>query len=251
MKRTIYIAVCPFFCLLLFISGLSLSAQDTTVYQTSNKTLSESNVFIGTQVPLQITAGYEYRFSNRLSARVQAGYINKPYSGYIVNAMEAFGMDKYLARVIKKAFKSGSVISVGPNYHFGKNYVGLYGQYIHLKGRGITPADAFSLYFKKDFTQFNVSGLPTFEFSMQSNILNAGALFGHMFQLRDPRFSINGEAGFSKIVASKNKFSTNRTLIDQTAFARNLYSEIDQEMRDAYWKYGFIPTINVYLIYHL
>jgi hypothetical protein len=53
---------------------------------------------------------------------------------------------------------------------------------------------------------------------MQSNILNIGAFLGHKFQLNNPQLSINAEVGFSKIVASKNSFSSNRTLIDQNCF---------------------------------
>lgn len=239
-------AVC--FSLLL---SFNLLAQDSAVYRTPAKTFSKSHVFIGTQIPVQFTAGYEHQFSSRMSARAQAGLITKPFSGFIVDAMKVFGMDEYLARVIKKSFKSGTVFSVGPNYHFGKNYAGVYGQYMHLRGGGVTPADALSVYFKKDFTEFDVTGLPAFEFSMHSNIINAGALFGHRFDLHNPRFSINGEVGLSKIVASKNSFASNRTLIDQTTVAQNLYKEIDTEMRDAYWKHGFIPTLNLYLVYHL
>ena len=238
--------------LLLAARVAPLHAQDTTqvaIYHAA--TFSKSHVFIGTQVPLQFTAGYGYRFSNRLSARAQGGFITKPYSGFIVDAMEAFGLDEYLARVIKKSFKKGSVFGIGPAYHFGKSYIGVYGQYMHLSGGGITPADALSVYFKKDFTDFDVTGLPVFEFSMQSNMVNAGALFGRKFQLKAPRLSIDAEAGVSKILGSKNSFSSNRALIDQTSFAKNLYKEIDTEMQKAYWKHGFIPTLNLYLVYRL
>lgn len=164
--------------------------------------------------------------------------------------MRTFGMNECLARVIKKAFQRGSVFSIGPNYGFGKNYAGVYAQYMHLKG-GSTPADALSVYFKKDFTQFDVTGLPVFQFSMQSNIVNVGALFGHRFQLGSPRLALNGEVGLSKIVASKNTFSSNRTIVDQTSAARNLYREIDQSIRKDYVKYGYIPTVNVYLVFRL
>jgi hypothetical protein len=122
---------------------------------------------------------------------------------------------------------------------------------MHLKGGGITPADALSVYFKKDFTEFDLTGLPVFEFSMQSNMVNAGALFGRRFDLKNPRLSINGEIGLSKIVASRNSFSSNRTLIDRTSLARNLYADLDKEMQDAYWKHGFVPTLNLYLVYRL
>lgn len=240
-----------FFFLLCILSVFKTAAQDTLSHSAVKNDFSKSSLFIGTQIPVQFTAGYEQGFSERLSVRIQAGFISKPYSGFIVDAMRAFGMNEYLAKVIKKAFQSGSVYSIGPNYHFGKNYVGVHGQYMHLKGGGITPADALSVYFKKDFNQFDITGLPMFQFSMQSNIINVGALFGHTFQLGNPRLSLNGEVGFSKIVASKNTFSSNRTLIDQTSFARNLFGEIDQGMRDAYVKYGYIPTINVYLFFRL
>lgn len=252
MPRTFPIATYMSTCFLLFLQVSCLFAQDTTKnHHTWNESPTKSHVFIGTQIPLQFTAGLEHRFSNKISAQAQVGIITRPYSGFIVDAMETFGMDKKLSQVIKKAFRSGTVIGIGPNYHFGRNYVGIYGQYMHLKGGGITPADALSVYFKKDFTEFNLTGIPLFEFSMQLNAVNAGALFGHEFRLRNPRLSLRGEAGLSKIVASKNSFVSNRTLIDQTAFAQTLYKEMDREMRDAFWKYGFIPTINLYLAYQL
>lgn len=196
--------------IMLAMTGTTSWAQDSAVHNTAPTTFSKSHVFIGTQVPLQFTAGYGHRFSQRLSAWAQGGFITKPYSGFIVDAMEAFGLDKYPGRVIKKAFKSGRVFGIGPNYHFGKNYIGVYGQYMHLSGGGITPADALRVYFKKDFTEFDVTGLPAFEFSMQSNIANAGALFGRRFPLKNTRLSLNGEVNLSRIIASKNSFSSNR-----------------------------------------
>jgi hypothetical protein len=236
---------------MLLLCAMQMQAQDSVRHTGDPQTFSKAHVFIGTQVPLQFTGGLGYQFSDRVSARAQAGFITKPYSGFIVDAMEAFGLDKYLGRVIRKAFRSGTVFGIGPVYHFGKNYVGVYGQYMHLKGGGITPADALSVYFKKDFTEFDLTGLPVFEFSMQSNMVNAGALFGRRFDLKNPRLSINGEIGLSKIVASRNSFSSNRTLIDRTSLARNLYADLDKEMQDAYWKHGFVPTLNLYLVYRL
>ena len=145
----------------------------------------------------------------------------------------------------------GTLLGIGSNYRFGKNYAGISGQYIHLKGGGITPADALSVYFNQDFSSFDPTGLPAFEFNMQSDILNINALYGHEFQLHNPSLSINTEVGLSKITASKNGFSSNRSLVDGTAFARNIYKQIDKEMRTSFWKYGFIPTISVYLVYRL
>ena len=250
-KLSLKLVTCSFFYLLLVVNNSNLFAQNQPSNSEAKKTFSKSQLFIGTQIPLQYTAGYGYQISNHFSARAQAGFLTQPYDGLIVNSLEAFGLDKYLGRVIKKAFKTGTLLGVGANYHFGKNYAGVFGQYIHLQGGGITPADALSVYFKQDFSGFDPMGLPAFELNMQSNLLNTGILFGHGFQLHNPHFSINTEVGFSKIVASKNTFSSNRSLIDQTALGQNIYKEIDKEMRAAYWKYGFIPSISIYFVYHL
>lgn len=238
-------------CIVTVFPVAKLIAQDTTVYQYKDSSTGRSSIFAGTQIPLQFTVGYEYRLSKVLSARAQAGFVGQPYSGFIVDAMEAFGMDKYLSQVIRKSFEGGVVIGAGPNFHFGKNYIGVFGQYMRLKTGGITPADALSIQFKKDFSQFDVTGLPVFVFNMQSSMFNTGLLYGRQFTLRNPRFAINAEAGIAKVVASKNNFSSNRSLIDRTRFATNLYRELDEEIRSAYWKHGFIPTLNLYFVYHL
>jgi hypothetical protein len=249
--RTIII----FCCILISINFLpfaGIHAQDTAANEVAapQRELSpKSSIFIGTQIPLQFAAGYAYRFHQKASANVQAGFVSKPYSGFIVDAMEAFGMDKYLAQVIRKSFQSGTVVGVGANLHFGMAYAGAFVQYLHLKGGGITPADAMSVYFKKDFSQFNVNALPLFEFSMQSNIINTGLLFGRRFNLRNPSFGINAEVALAKTVGSKNSFASNRAIVDQTGFARNLYSELDESMREAYLDHGYIPTLNLYLVY--
>lgn len=227
-----------------------LVAQDTLVQETLPPA-HRSSILAGTQIPLQFTAGYAYRLNSQLSARIQAGIISKPYSGFIVDAMEAYGMDRYLGRVIRKSFQGGAVLGLGPNYHFGKNYVGVYAQYMRLNAGGITPADALSIHFEKDFSQFDLLSLPAFTFTMQSNLFNAGILAGRSFSLRNPRCAINAELGLSKVLASGNSFASNRNLVDQTRFAANLYRELDEEMRGAFWRHGLIPTLNLYFVYHL
>lgn len=239
------------FYLWLTLMSSNLFAQIKSGNPETGDTFSKSSLFIGTQIPLQFTAGYIYRISNHFSIKAQGGFLTQPYDGLIVNSLEAFGLDKNLGRVIKKAFRTGSLMGIGLDYHFGKNYAGISGQYVHLKGGGITPADALSVYFNQDFSSFDPTGLPAFEFNMQSDILNVNAMFGHEFQLPNPHLSINTEIGLSKIVNSKNYFSSNRPLVDGTAFARNIYNQLDKEMRTAFWKYGFIPTVSIYLVYRL
>lgn len=249
MKVFLKFFSCLFFYLLLTVTNSYLFAQINSGNSETVKTFSKSSIFIGTQIPLQFTAGYAYQISHHFSAKAQAGLLTRPYDGLIVNSLQAFGMDKNLGRVIKKAFRTGSLLGIGLDYHFGKNYAGISGQYIHLKGGGITPADALSVYFNHDFSSFDPAGLPVFEFNMQSDILNINALYGHEFQLSNPHLSINTEVGLTKIVASKNYFSSNRSLVDGTAFARNIYNQLDKEMRTSFWKHGYIPTLSIYLVY--
>ena len=207
--------------------------------------------FIGTQIPLQYTAGYAYRFSNRLSGRVQLGVLTKPYDQFIRNAMEAFGLDQELGRVIEKSFRGGTLLGAGANYHFGKNYAGVYGQYLHLRSGGVSPADALGIYFKQDFSGFDPRGVPNFVFSMQSNLFQVGALYGRQFQLPHPRWRVDAELSLAKVVASKSTFASNRPIIDRTGLAQSLYQTLNREVGAAYRQHGWLPTINVYLVYQL
>jgi hypothetical protein len=114
-----------FFYLLLAVTNSYLFAQINSGNSETVKTFSRSSIFIGTQIPLQFTAGYAYQLSHHFSAKAQAGLLTRPFDGLIVNSLQAFGLDKNLGRVIKKAFRTGSVLGIGLDYHFGKNYAGI------------------------------------------------------------------------------------------------------------------------------
>jgi hypothetical protein len=212
---------------------------------------SAHSFFIGTQIPLQYTTGYAYRFSRYFSARLHVGVLTKPYDRFIRSSMETFGMDQELSQVIAKSFRGGTLLGTGANYHFGKSYAGIYGQYIHLRSGGVTPADALGIYFKQDFSGFDPRGLPAFAFSMQSNLLQLGALYGRQFQFRSPRWRMDAELSVAKVVTSRSTFSSNRPGVDRTGLAKTLYQYLDREVGQAYQKHGWLPTINVYLVYQL
>lgn len=232
--------------------SLSLQAQDQSPVASSELLgYPAHSLFIGTQIPLQYTAGYAYRFSQYFSARVHGGVLTKPYDGFIRRSMIAFGMDKELGRVIAKSFRGGTLLGTGVNYHFGKSYTGLYGQYIHLQSGGITPADALGIYFKRDFSGFDPQGLPAFAFSMQSNLWQLGALYGRQFHFSNPRWRLDAEFSLAKVVTSTSSFSSNRSAVDRTGLAKTLYQYLDREVGAAYQQHGWLPTINVNLVYQL
>ncbi len=238
--------------ILSFLFSWSLKGQDMAPPPSpETRPFSAHSIFVGTQIPLQYAVGYTYRFSDRFSARVQLGLLTKPYDRFIRGSMEAFGLKKELGRVIAKSFRGGTILGAGANYHFGKSYVGLYGQYIQLRSGGVTPADALGIYFNRDFSSFDPQGLPVFEFSMQSNLYPVGALYGRQFQLNNPRWRIDAELSLAKVITSASTFSSNRSAVDRTGLAKNLYRALDREVGEAYQQQGWLPTINVYLVYQL
>jgi len=238
--------------ILSFSLSFSLLGQDSPARYTEELLpYSAHSLFIGTQFPLQYTAGYNYRFSQPISARVQFGLLTKPYDRFILNSMEAFGLDKELSQVIEKSFRGGTFLGAGVNYHFGKSYAGLHGQYLHLRSGGVTPADALGIYFNRDFSDFDPQGLPDFEFSMQSNLFQLGALYGRQFQLPHPRWRIDAELSLAKVIASSSTFASNRSAVDRTGLAKSLYQTLNQEIGEAYRQHGWLPTFNLYLVYQL
>ncbi len=141
------------------------------------------------------------------------------------------------------------MFTLGGNYHFGKNYVGIYGQYANLKGEA-SLQDAASAYFNRDLSFLSPFGINILEISAVSNLTNLGLLYGRRFVLPDPRFEILAEAGFAKIIGSSNSFSTNQALIERVPLVQQLYRNLDYDFSQAYRKYGYLPTINVYITYH-
>jgi hypothetical protein len=239
---------------LIFALSLSFGLQAQDRVPTANPTplgYATHSFFIGTQIPLQYAVGYSYRFSNHFSARLQVGVLTKPYDRFIRSSMEAFGLDKELGRVIAKSFRGGTLLGTGVNYHFRKSYAGLFGQYVHLQSGGVTPADALGIYFKRDFSGFDPQGLPTFAFSMQSKLYQLGALYGRQFYLTNPRWRIDAELSLAKVITSRSSFSSNRPAVDRTGLAKSLYQVLDREVGKAYQQHGWLPTINMYLVYQL
>jgi hypothetical protein len=166
----------------------------------------------------------------------------------MLKAMEGFGLDKNLSRTIENSLQNGLMATLGANYHFGKNYLGVYGQYAHLKGE-TSLAEAASAYFGRDLSFLNPLGISILELSARSNLYNVGVIYGRRFTLPNPRFEILAEAGFGKILGSSNKFATNQMLIERIALVQQLYKQMDKDFNSAYWKHGFLPSINVYLTY--
>lgn len=61
-----------------------------------------NEAFIGSQFPLQFTAGYQYQLHPLVSVRVQAGAMIHPLDKIFLYSMEQSGLNKNLSRIIKE-----------------------------------------------------------------------------------------------------------------------------------------------------
>ena len=210
-------------------------------------------LMIGTQVPVQFTAGYQYNAGDRFAIRGQFGLLTPPYNKVILRSMEAFGFDKKLSRAVDEAFRRGLVGTLAPQLRFGNHSVVLQGQYVSLNG-SIALSRAAELYLDRDLPDLSaIPFLPvaTPTLNTRSNLFVLGLGYGWRIAPPDSRVSLQLEAGFSKILASANRFSSNIGILDRTGLAQGVYGQMDNRLKDSYRKYGYVPSLGVYLVYAL
>lgn len=211
------------------------------------------NLFIGTQFPVQWTAGYEYNFDQNLSVRGQFGLLTPPYDKFIIRSMEAFGFNKKYSRALDESFESGIVGTLTPQFRFGNNYIMLQGQYASLRG-SITLERALELYLDTQLP--DLSGIPFLSaleprLTTRSNLFITGIGYGRRFPIPDSRFSVHTEVTFSKIIGSSNQFRSNLGTLDNLSLVQNSYQRMDNQLKESYRRYGYVPSLGVYLVYHL
>jgi hypothetical protein len=204
---------------------------------------------IGTQIPFQYNIGYENRFTGRFSANLQAGILTKPYDQAIINIMSKLGVGDVYIRVLESAFKFGFVGDLSGRYHFGKNYTGIYGQFIRLSGQD-TPSGLVESAFKVNLSNYPrkrnqpipAAGENLF---IQSSLVQLGILYGRRFLFKDPQWEIHAEFSISKNISSQTKVTS------ETREVVNLQTLINNELVSLYKDYAYIPSLNVYLVYKL
>jgi len=154
-----------------------------------------------------------------------------------------------MSDLIERSLDHGLMLTLGGNYHFGKNYLGLYGQYAQLRGESSLEQVA-STYFDRDLSFLSPFGLSLLEISAKSNLSNLGIVYGRRFTLPNPKFEILAEASIGKIIGSTSDFSTNQSLLERRPLVKQLYRNLEGDFREAYRKYGYLPSINVYINYY-
>jgi hypothetical protein len=197
------------------------------------------------EVPIQFGLGYEYRVVKKFSITVQGGVLSEPNSTLVINVLEKLGTTPEIIDIIEESFKFGLVGELGANYNFGKNYVGTFGQFINLRGKGTAP-DPIEEYFDENFSLFPLrpgSDPDDRRISVRSSLIQIGILYGRRFPLKNEHLEIDAEFGISKNVWSKSRlYSNNRDL-------REMDDEVDEELDYYYSKYGYIPSLTVAFVY--
>jgi hypothetical protein len=224
----------------------------TTVVWAQSKT---PYILLGTQFPLQYTAGFEYQFHPRLSTSLQAGILAKPYDKYLLYCMEVAGLSKTLSRIIEKSFEKAYMGCLGVNYHFDeKYYAGLYGLGARMYGKGPL-LELANVYYKGKFPSNVDPALlavaEDLQMHWESDLICAGVMAGRKFLLPDSKFEFRTEIGFTKIMGSQSRYSVGYTIIDESVLARDLYTRMNDEFKKSYWKYGYVPSLNLYIVYRL
>lgn len=194
------------------------------------------------EVPVQFGLGYEGHVSKHFSLSVQGGVLTNPNSDLIINVLEGFGTDPDIILIIEDVFKFGLVGEVGVNYNFGKNYVGTFGQFINLRGNGIT-ADPIEDYFNTTIPVLPGNG-SDIDLKLRSSLIQVGALYGRRFPLRNEHFEIDAEFGFSANVWSKSELSSEKRDLSR------LSEEVDDELDYYYSKYAFVPSLTLAFVYN-
>ncbi len=221
-----------FFAVVLIFQTFILCAQKHSI-----KTLAE--------VPLQFGLGYEGFVSKHFSISIQGGVLTEPNSTLVINVLEKLGTTPEIIDIIEESFKFGLVGEAGANYNFGKNYVGTFGQFINLRGRGSAP-DPIEEYFDENFSLFPIrpgSDPDERQVSVRSSIIQVGILYGRRFPLKNEHLEIDAEFGVSKNVWSKSRlYSNNRDLSEMD-------DEVDEELDYYYSRYGYIPSLTVAFVY--
>lgn len=206
-----------------------------------NNVMSQSKeILIGIDFPLYYSLGYEQKLSNHFSLNGKLGVLTKPFDVVILNTLKMFDGDELLVNTIGDAFSVGISLQPTLKWYFRKTYFGLSYSFLTLKANDC-PSEAIEKYYG-----ISVPNRRSNSFSLQSYLHNAGINFGRRFGFKNTRFSINLELSVLKTFASRSYLKD-----DQEQTIETLSNAINNELNRYYIGYGYLPSINVSVVYKL
>ena len=199
----------------------------------------QTNVFIGTQIPVCYSLGIEKGFSDLVALSLQGGILTSPYDKIILNILKSFGTEDVLVNTVGEAFSHGLVIQVTPTVQTKRWYGGPFYSFFSLVAKD-APADLIENYYGVDIPDRIQSR--TRELILTSNLHNAGILIGRKFDLKT-KLELRTEISFAKTFNSSSKLSTANYDFE------NISTSIDEELSKYYKDFGYIPSLNLFLAY--
>jgi hypothetical protein len=202
---------------------------------------------VGSAIPVQYAAGLSYEWSNNWAVGFDAGYITYPYEQIIFRILKTTRIDTDLYDLLDQSYEKGSVATLRLQRKSDWGYWGVLAQKITLRAKD-APASVYETYFDVDFNQFPIRGFrlnaPT-SLKLTSRIYQIG-----LFGAKEWRLSWLDEGWFWRLEAAltANIGSQNR-LESPDRVLGSFSNDVDQELKDTYHRYAFIPTVGIYLVY--
>jgi hypothetical protein len=192
------------------------------------------------EVPFLFGFGYEFFISEKVAISAQTGWMNHANSLMMVNMMGSMGSDK-LELMVKRAYQSGTLHEGGINYHFGNNYVGIFGQSVTMNGAVATAIVESN--FNTDIGLMPVKpGRTDTEpqvIDITSRLTQVGMLYGRILPLKNTNWQVRLEFAVSKNFGSSTRlYSPDR---DLSSFAKDVDSQFDSWFS----KYAYVPGLTV------
>ncbi len=190
----------------------------------------------GAQVPLFYSLGLEYEIKNGIALNTQAGLLTQPFDASILNVLEIFGTEDAVIGVIGEAFSYGYIFQPSLKYHYKNYYGGVTYSFFLLKANQI-PVNALEKYYGINVPEaWHSHGL-----RLASDLHNVGIVAGREFYLHDSGFKIMVEISIAKTVWSESVLSSSSVELGMMS------DMVDTGLYDYYLKYGYLPSVNIFL----
>jgi hypothetical protein len=199
----------------------------------------KSEIFAGTDIPLFYTVGYRYTIG-QFKLDFKSGVLTKPYDKAVLKILDIFDTDQVLLNTIGESFSVGYNLQPALRWHTGKYFISVHYSYLGLHANN-SPVTAIEDHYGITFPDRQAK-----TFTLESALHNAGFTAGREFNPNWPGFSLNLELSFAKTFKSFSKVKNIEG--DELRFISGI---LNDELDYYYKKYSYLPSINVYLVYHI
>ena len=190
----------------------------------------------GTEIPLNYSIGIGYSLNENIQFNLRTGILTMPYDNLIISLLGRYATDESETNTIQDAFQFGVMAKAGINYKFSNFYTGAFYSFWRLQATDI-PTDLLNNYFDLNLPPMSYDLI---DYTLKSDLHNFGILIGKSFPLKEG-MAVGTEFSISKTFITKNELSNN---FDEMTLATGYVHDI---LDPLLMKYGFLPSINVFI----